>query len=91
MRFSSKLEHEMRTRGEISDTHFDQLGLSMDCSAKDHLVLYRRRSCLLTNYALIDRETKKREEVQAKTQEKKKKKLSKSSALVLRIPLNKNK
>jgi hypothetical protein len=91
MRFSPKLEQEMRTRGEISDTLFDQLGLSMNFSAKDHLVLYRRRSCLLTHHAVIDREAKKREEAQAKVQEKKNKKASKSSALVLRILLNRTK
>ena len=50
-----ELTRIMNERGELSDVDFDRLGIRLvgGESSKDSLVVYRRRGCILTNYAFI--------------------------------------
>lgn len=53
--------------GEIPDSVFNKCGIGAlnTGSSKDHLILSRRRSVLVTNPAVIQREIKKREDAEA--------------------------
>jgi len=57
----------MSLEGEIADTVFESCKIPalVEGTSKDSLVLNRRRSCLLTNPRLIQREIAKREEKEA--------------------------
>ena len=50
-----ELTRIMNERGELSDVDFDRLGIRLvgDESSRNSLVDYRRRGCILTNYAFI--------------------------------------
>lgn len=56
-----KLVQRMQTKGELTDEDFDEFNLGMEAPRKDNLVMYRRRSCILTNINFILREYAKKE------------------------------
>ena len=58
-----ELKNILLEKGEILDSDFDRLGFPpSSATAKDNLILSRRRCVILTNYALIAREITKMEE-----------------------------
>ncbi len=68
------LKSEMLQYGEIRDSYMDQIGFAMNTTNKDGLKLYRRRSCILNNLALVAREAADKEERDRKKAEAEEKK-----------------
>jgi len=77
------------TKGELTNEDFDAFNIPNNGGDKDNLVIYRRRTVILTNTELFKREQNKKAELEAKKDTKKRKQSQQTQSLTIKIPRTK--